>query len=29
MGRVIKDVLAGAQGRVDGRRVSARVKELL
>jgi len=29
MGRVIKEVLAGAQGRVDGRRVSARVKELL
>ena len=29
MGRVIKEVLAGAQGRVDGRRVSAKVKELL
>ena len=29
MGRVIKDVLAAAQGRADGRRVSAKVKELL
>ncbi len=29
MGRVIKEVLAGAAGRVDGRRVSTRVKELL
>jgi hypothetical protein len=29
MGRVIKEVLAGAEGRVDGRRVSTRVKELL
>ena len=29
MGRVIKEVLAAAQGRADGRRVSAKVKELL
>ncbi len=29
MGRVIKEVLAAAQGRVDGRRVSAKVKEQL
>ncbi len=29
MGRVIKEVLAAAQGRADGGRVSAKVKELL
>jgi len=29
MGRVIKEVLAAAQGRVDGRRVSSKVKEHL
>jgi len=29
MGRVIKEVLAAAQGRADGKRVSARVKEAL
>jgi len=29
MGRVMKDVMAAAGGRADGRRVSARVRELL